>query len=179
MVFDTHIWLLSARDAIATIGLVLIHKKVAKALFFRSKSCGKRSQPEARDYALNTLAPKLKVFFRNGGEGFAPDDIDRNQTIQANIFQFTAMLSYWYRTLEVDPERPNAFAEAMEFNVVQETMFETLARPLGEGSIELGRTLTMEETREWTLKANREYQQKRKSGKRGGKKKGGKKKNRR
>eukprot|EP00579_Thalassiosira_antarctica_P007101 CAMPEP_0201890682 /NCGR_PEP_ID=MMETSP0902-20130614/32733_1 /ASSEMBLY_ACC=CAM_ASM_000551 /TAXON_ID=420261 /ORGANISM="Thalassiosira antarctica, Strain CCMP982" /LENGTH=407 /DNA_ID=CAMNT_0048421609 /DNA_START=46 /DNA_END=1269 /DNA_ORIENTATION=- len=167
----------AARDAFATINLTLVHKKVAKALFYRSKTTGKRSQSEAKDYALDTMVPKLKIFFRNGGEGFAPDHVDRNQTIQANIFSFSAMLSYWYRTLDIDPENPNAFSDAMKLNDIQETMFETLARPLGEGMIELGRSLTMEETRARSLKANTEYQQRKKNGKQGGKK-GGKKKNR-
>ena len=56
----------AARDAFSTINLALIHKKVAMALFFRGKATGKRSQAEARAYALDTLAAKLKVFFRNG-----------------------------------------------------------------------------------------------------------------
>lgn len=167
----------AARDAFVTVNLMLIHKKVAKALFYQGKATGKRSQSEARDYALKTMASKLKVFFRNGGEGFAPDDIDHNQTIRANVFHFTAMLSYWYRTLEIDSENPNAFVDAMQLDAIQETMFETLARPLGEGMIALGRTLTGEETRAWSLKASMEYQERKKNEKRGGK--GGKKKNRR
>ena len=85
------------------------------------------------------------------------------------------MLSYWYRTLDVDSENPYAFIEAMELNTVQDTMFHTVAVPIGEGMIELGRSPTMDETRARTLKANREYQEKKKSSK---KKKNGKKKNR-
>lgn len=170
----------AARDAFVTINLALVHKKVAKAIFFGSRAVGKRSQDEAKEYALQTMLPKLKAFFCNGGEGFAPEHVDRNQTIQGNLYQFTAMLSYWYRTLEIDTENPNAFVDALQLNEIQETMFETLARPLGEGMIELGRTLSPEELRARSLKANCEYQQKKASAKRGGgKKRGGKKKNRR
>lgn len=88
------------------------------------------------------------------------------------------MLSYWYRTLDVDSENPYAFIEAMELNTVQDTMFHTVAVPIGEGMIELGRSPTMEETRARTLKANREYQEKKKESKKSSKKKNGKKKNR-
>lgn len=167
----------AARDAFATISLALIHEKVAKAIFYRSKTVGRRAQSEARDYALNTMAPKLKCFFRNGGEGFAPNHVDRNETIQGNVYQFTAMLSYWYRTLDVDPENPDAFAQYMQLDARQEMMFEMVSRPLGEGMIELGRSLTMEEVRERTLKANKDYQQRKKEKAKGGKK-GGKKKKR-
>ena len=107
----------AARDACVTINLALIHKKVATAIFFGEK----RTQEEAREYALS-LAAKLKVLFRNGGEGFAPESVDRNQTIQGNVFQFTAMLSYWYRTLGINPVNPNAFIEAMELTDFQDTM---------------------------------------------------------
>jgi len=41
----------AARDVFATINLALLHEKVAKALFFKSKATGKRSQEEAREYA--------------------------------------------------------------------------------------------------------------------------------
>lgn len=171
----------AAKDAFATINLALIHKKVAKALFYGSSnglSGGKRTQSEANDYALQVLVPKIKAFFRNGGEGFAPVHIDHNRTVQAHIYQFTCMLAYWYRTLDINPEHLSAFVDALQLNEKQDQMYETVSRPFGEGAIELGRILTTEETRERTLKAKREYQAKKKSEKRGGKKKGGKKKNR-
>lgn len=89
------------------------------------------------------------------------------------------MLSYWYRALEVDAANPDAFIEAMELDASQEMMYEVLARPMGEGMIEMGRTLTTDETRARSLKANREYQEKKKNAKRAGKKGGKGKKNRR
>jgi hypothetical protein len=67
-------------------------------------------------HALNVMAPKLKAFFDNGGEGFASSHVDRNETIQNNVHQFTALLSYWYRTLNVDDENPNAFIDAMQLD---------------------------------------------------------------
>ena len=55
-------------------------------------------------------------------------------------------------------------------------MYETLARPLAEGSIELGREVTNEECRMMCLKASREYQASKKARKsvkqKPGKKKG-------
>jgi hypothetical protein len=165
----------AARDVFATINLALIHEKVAKALFYRGRATGKRSQQEeAREYALNIMAPKLKSFFNKGGEGFAPTHVDRNETIQNNVYQFTAMISYWYRTLNVDGENPNAFIDAMQLNDTQEFRYETIAIPIGEGMIEYKRTMTMDEFTAARAKAAREYQER----KRNAKKKGSKKKNR-
>lgn len=169
----------AARDAFCTLSLALIHKKVAKALFFRDTVTAKRAESEARDWALQTVVPKLNAFFRNGGVGFARDDVDRNETIQGNIYQLAAMLSYWYRTLEVDAENPDNFVSDLEFDAVQEIMFYTLAKPLGEGMIEVGRSLTMDETRIKCLQASEEFTMKKRADKRAGKKKSGKKKNRR
>ena len=89
----------AARDVLSTVNLMLIHEKVAKALFFGSSRSQKRS---------NYPCSEAKGLFRNGAEGFAPEHIDRNQTVQANRFQFTSMLSYWHRTL-VDSEDSDAF----------------------------------------------------------------------
>jgi len=165
----------AARDVFATINLALIHEKVAKALFYRGRATGKRSQQEeAREYALNIMAPKLKSFFNKGGEGFAPTHVGRNETIQNNVYQFTAMISYWYRTLNVDGENPNAFIDAMQLNDTQEFRYETIAIPIGEGMIEYKRTMTMDEFTAARAKAAREYQER----KRNAKKKGSKKKNR-
>lgn len=44
----------AARDALVTINLALVHRKVAEALFFRR---GEMSQADAREYALNTRHP--------------------------------------------------------------------------------------------------------------------------
>jgi len=86
----------AARDVFATINLALLHEKVAKALFFKSKATGKRSQEEAREYALNVMAPKLKAFFDNGGEGFASSHVDRNETIyskqRASVYGIVILL---------------------------------------------------------------------------------------
>ncbi|KAL7545591.1 hypothetical protein ACHAWF_008943 [Thalassiosira exigua] len=164
----------AARDAFVTINLALVHEKVAKAIFCRKDM----TKEEAREYALNTMAPKLQRFYRNGGEGFASSDIDHNMTIQGNIGQFTAMLSYWYRTLEVDPKNPNGFIEAMKLDPTQEMTYEVHTRPLGEGMIRLGRTLTMDELRVLSLEALTEYKERKKTAKRGGKK-GKKNRNRR
>jgi hypothetical protein len=63
----------------------------------------------------------------------------------------------------------------MNLNPQQETMYETLSRPLAEGAIKLGREVTMNENRVLCLKASKEYLQKGKAqnpGKKGGKKKG-------
>eukprot|EP00984_Skeletonema_dohrnii_P006023 scaffold2130_cov106-Skeletonema_dohrnii-CCMP3373.AAC.10 len=167
----------AARDVFATINLALLHEKVAKALFFQSKATGKRSQEEAREYALNVMAPKLKEFCNNGGEGFASSRVDRNETIQNNVHQFTALLSYWYRTLNVDDENPNAFIDAMQLDDAQEFKYETIARPLAEGSIQYGRTLTMDEFTLARARATAEYQRRKGSArKKSGKKKGSKKK---
>jgi hypothetical protein len=161
----------SARDIFVTINLALIHEKVAKAIFFGSnRSKNKRTTAEAKDYALQILAPKLQLLFRNNGEGFAPSSIDHNETVQANIFRHTAMLSYWFGKL-VDSDRPRAFIETVNLTDIQETLYETLARPLAEGCIQLGREVTMEESRMFCLRANREYQQRTKE-KKGEKKKG-------
>mmetsp|Transcript_13965 Transcript_13965/g.20910 ORF Transcript_13965/g.20910 Transcript_13965/m.20910 type:complete len:181 (+) Transcript_13965:819-1361(+) len=162
---------------LSTINLALLHEKVAKALFFKSKATGKRSQEEAREYALNVMAPKLKAFFDNGGEGFASSHVDRNETIQNNVHQFTALLSYWYRTLKVDDENPNTFIDAMQLDDAQEFKYETIARPLAEGSIQYGRTLTMDEFTLARARATAEYQRRKGSAKKKcGKKKGNKKK---
>jgi len=167
----------AARDVFATINLALLHEKVGKALFFQSKATGKRSQEEAREYALNVMAPKLKEFFHNGGEGFASSHVDRNETIQNNVHQFTALLSYWYRTLNIDDENPNAFIDAMQLDDAQEFKYETIARPLAEGSIQYGRTLTMDEFTLARARATADYQRRKGSArKKSGKKKGSKKK---
>ena len=161
----------AARDVFATINLALLHEKVAKALFFKSRATGKRSSEEAREYALNIMAPKLKSFFKNGGEGFASGQVDRNETIQNNVNHFTALLSYWYRTLNVDVDDPNAFINTMQLNDAQEFKYETIARPLAEGSIKYGRMMTMDEFSSARARATTEYQKrkgntKQKSGKR-------------
>lgn len=168
----------AARDVFATINLALLHEKVAKAVFFKSRATGKRSEEEAREYALDVMAPKLKAFFKNGGEGFASSNVDRNETIRNNVHQFTALLSYWYRTLNVDEEDPDAFINAMQLDDAQEFQYETIARPLAEGSIEYGRTLTMSEFSLARARAAAEYQKKKGSAKKTkcGKKKGSKKK---
>ncbi len=155
--------------------LALIHKKVAKAIFFSDdkSTTGKRSQEEARKYALDIMAPKLQAFFHNGGEGFAPSWIDTNETIQNNVNQFTAMLSYWFRMLNVDEDNPNAFIDAMELDSDQEQLFETIGVVIGEGMIQYGRTLTMDEFQAARANAAAQYQAKK------GKKRGRKKKNRR
>ena len=162
----------AARDVFATMNLALIHKRVAKAIFFSDgkSTTGKRSQQEARRYALDIMAPKLQTFFNNGGEGFAPSWVDTNETIQNNVNQFTAMLSYWFRMLNVDEDNPNAFIEAMELDSDQEQRFETIGVVIGEGMIQYGRTLTMDEFQVARANATAQYQAKK------GKKKGGKKK---
>eukprot|EP00986_Skeletonema_menzelii_P010652 scaffold5273_cov158-Skeletonema_menzelii.AAC.13 len=167
----------AARDVFATINLALLHEKVAKALIFKSRATGKRSGEEAREYALGIMAPKLKAFFMNGGEGFASSNVDRNETIQNSVHQFTALLSYWYRALNVDEEDPNAFINAMQLDDAQEFRYETIARPLAEGSIQYGRTLTMSEFTLARARATAEYQKRKgNTKKKGGKEKGSKKK---
>jgi len=152
----------AARDVFATINLALIHEKVAKALFYGGKAAVKRSQEDAREYSLNIMAPKLKNFFTNGGEGFAKNNVDRNETIQNNVYQFTAMISYWYRTLNVDEEHPNAFIDAMQLNDTHEFKYETIAIPIGEGMIKYGRTLTMDEFTAARAKATAVYHERKK-----------------
>ena len=116
----------AARDCFTTINLALIHPKVAKAIFFGGKRAGNKRTPfEAKEYALQTLAPMLQPMFRNDGEGFASPSIDHNETVQANVFRFTAFLSYWFRIL-VDTEHPRAFIDQMDLDQVQETMYETV-----------------------------------------------------
>ena len=83
------------------------------------------------------------------------------------------MLSYWFRTLNVDEDNPNAFFDAMKLNSDQEQRFETIGVVIGEGMIQYGRTLTMDEFQTARTNATAQYQAKK------GKKKGWKKKNRR
>jgi len=110
-----------------------------------------------------SLCPRLEQMFRNEGDGFAPEAVDHNQTIQANVFQLSAMLAYWFRTLEVNPEDPDQFKRGIQLSRHQDTMYETLSVPSGEGMIELGRTLTLEETKERSLVASRAYEQRRRA----------------
>ncbi|KAL3769141.1 hypothetical protein ACHAWO_007882 [Cyclotella atomus] len=138
----------ATRDVFATVNLMLIHKEVAKAIYFGNK----RTLTQAKEYALS-FAAKLKTVYQNNGEGFAPIEIDHNQTVQANVFQFTAMLSYWYFTL-VDTESLTLFRDELCLNPHQGMMYETVARPVAEGSIRLEREKTMEETRAMLLHAN-------------------------
>lgn len=123
------------------------------------------------------MAPKLKSFFKNGGEGFASSHVDRNETIQNNVNHFTALLSYWYRTLNVDVDDPNAFINFMQLNDAQEFKYETIARPLAEGSIQYGRMMTMDEFSSARARATAEYQRRKGNAKqKGGKRKVPKKK---
>jgi hypothetical protein len=168
----------SARDVLVSINLALVHMPVAKAIYFGSKrGAFRRSKEEANEYAM-TMCSRLEQMFQNEGDGFAPEEVDHNQTIQANVFQLTSMLAYWFRTLEVNPEDPDRFEQRLELSQHQEIMYETLSKPMGEGMIELGRTLTMEETKERSLVASRAFEQKRRAnaaaqrGTRQGKKKG-------
>lgn len=99
----------AARDVLVSLNLALVHKPVAKAIYFGSKrGAFHRSKAEAKDYAM-TMCTRLEQMFHNEGDGFAPEEVDQNQTIRANVFQFTAMLAYWFRTLEVNPEDPDLF----------------------------------------------------------------------
>jgi hypothetical protein len=84
------------------------------------------------------------------------------------------MLSYWHCTL-VASEDSDAFIKTIKLNTKQEFMFETVARPLGKGSIELGRSLTMIKTTAYCLRFKREYDETKKNAMRAGKKKGDKK----
>lgn len=153
----------AARDVLVSLNLALIHKPVAKAIYFGSKrGAFHRSKEEAIDYAMNMCA-RLENMFHNEGDGFAPEEVDHNKTIEANVFQFTAMLEYWFRTLEVNPEDPDLFKRGLQLSQLQEIMYETLAVPLAEGTIELGRTLTLEETKQRSLAASREFEQRRRA----------------
>ena len=138
----------AARDVFATVNLMLVHKQVAEAIFV-----GERTPSEAKEYGLS-LASTLKSVYQNDGEGFAPIEVDHNQTVQANVFKFTAMLSHWYAVL-VGSKNPNAFTDVIGFNGHQLIMYETLARPMAEGSIGVGREVTMNETRTLLLNANK------------------------
>ena len=166
----------AARDVLASLNLALIHKSVAKAIYFGSKrGAFHRSNEEAIDYAM-TMSARLEKMFHNEGDGFAPKEVDHNETIQANVFQFTALLAHWFRMLEVNPEDPDLFKRGIQLSQQQEIMYETLAVPLAEGSIELGRTLTLEEIKQRCLVASREFEQRRKASavvQRGARKKSG------
>jgi len=135
----------SARDVLVSLNLALIHKSVAKAIFFGSKQGSfQRNPEEAKDYAMQICA-KLQAMFHNDGDGFAGEEIDHNQTVEANVFHLAALLAYWYRELNVNPEDGEKFRKELKLDQHQNMMYDTLAVPLAEGSVELGRSLTPEE----------------------------------
>lgn len=82
----------AARDVLVSLNLGLIHRPVAKAIFFGSKQeTFQQSPEEAEEYAMEMCAKFRTRMFRNGGVGFAIEAIDHNLTIAGNLSQFAAI----------------------------------------------------------------------------------------
>jgi len=153
----------SARNVLVSLNLALIHKPVAKAVFFGSKyGTFKRSPKDAQEHAMN-VCRKLRAMFCNDCAGFAGEEIHRNQTVEANLFQFAALLSYWYCELGVNPNDNHGemFQKELNLSAHQNIVYDTLAVPLAEGSVELGGSPTSEELKVRSQEAVRNANSKR------------------
>lgn len=139
-----------ARDVLVALNLALIHKPVAQAIFVGET----KTLPAQQDEYAMSLCQRLAAMFENG---FAGNDIDHNQTIEANVFDLAARLEYWYRNLSVGGHgREDKFLKNLHLNKEQMSMYNILSKPMAEGSIEMGRTLTMQETQDRTRAAMRD-----------------------
>ena len=134
-----------ARDVVVALNLALIHQPVAEAVFLGNN----RSTQEQEAYAMD-LCKRLAAMFR---DGFAEQDVDRANTVQANVFELAAKLDYWYRTLlhagalATANHRAGLFRKNLRLDGHQTTMYLALAVPLAEGSVEKGRNLNMQEVK--------------------------------
>jgi hypothetical protein len=155
---------IAARDVWAAWVFVFVNKRATKKILMPA---GSKDDIQVSVDRVKSIALRIKGILRDRWDTSSSDLKDTNGTLEGLMNQIVAQINYWCKAFEI----PVDFESLLDFNEEHLQMYLQLGKPIGEGTIAKGFTLTMDETRAVMLAAAPAPKpRQRREGKGGGKK---------